>query len=321
MRKIKYIDTTKGYLMISVVLVHVLAVLNPNYDKIYFIVPQAFIYTFCMPAFFILHGIVFNMEKWRNEPLKVFVYSKIQTLIIPYCFFELVGIVWRALFFGQSFGTGLYNLFTIRCNVGADWFLIAMFLGSLLFWVYVKYTNRLFAILTIIICLVLPMNMNNNQLLIVFGRGMLAYVFMMCGCIFKSLFLSDKTKSVVWFVVSLILTATVAFIGLKFGENDFYSCTVHNPLMLWVGGMSGTVLLIGFSRIFKCKIVTDIIGNHTLTIMGTHQLVIYSMTTVLPTLTGGTIIDGILLLLIIFVFELPVVWFLDQYLGFFTGRR
>ena len=28
--------------------------------------------------------------------------------------------IWRALFFGQSFGTGLYNLFTIRCNVGAD---------------------------------------------------------------------------------------------------------------------------------------------------------------------------------------------------------
>ena len=80
MKRVKYIDTAKGYLMILVVIGHVLIVLNPDYDKIYFTAPQAFIYTFHMPAFFVLHGIVFNMDKWREQSLKLFVLRKLQTI-------------------------------------------------------------------------------------------------------------------------------------------------------------------------------------------------------------------------------------------------
>ena len=84
MERVKYIDTTKGYLMLLVIIGHVLIVLNPNYDTIYFTVPQAFIYTFHMPAFFILHGIVFDMNKWRCQSLRIFVVRRLQTLIVPY---------------------------------------------------------------------------------------------------------------------------------------------------------------------------------------------------------------------------------------------
>lgn len=321
MKRVKYIDTAKGYLMILVVIGHVLIVLNPDYDKIYFTAPQAFIYTFHMPAFFLLHGIVFNMDKWREQSLKLFVLRKLQTLMIPYCFFEVLGIIWRKLFFNQSLVTGLYNMVTMRCNVGADWFLPAMFLGSLLLWIYVKNPNRIYAIVTTVASFLFPMFMNGNQFRIVLGRGLLAYAFIMCGCIFKSLFLNDKVKSVVWFTVSLMVTAIVAVFGLRYGGNDFYSCTVQNPLALWIGGMSGSVLIIGISRILHCKMITYIIGNHTLLIMGTHQLAIYAMTALVPALTGGTVIYGMLLLLGIAVFEMPVVWFIDRYLGIFIGKQ
>lgn len=321
MERVKYIDTTKGYLMLLVIIGHVLIVLNPNYDTIYFTVPQAFIYTFHMPAFFILHGIIFDMNKWRCQSLKVFVLRRLQTLIVPYCFFEVIGIICRKLVFNQPFRIGFYNLVTLRCNIGADWFLPAMFLGGLLFWTYVKYPNWIYAMLSTGVCFLLPMVMGNNQLLVVIGRGMLAYAFIMCGYMFKKLFLSEKIRRAGWFISSLIVTTLMAVIGLKYGSNDFYSCTVQNPLILWVGGLSGTVMMIGLSRILQCRVITDYIGNHTLSIMGTHQLVIYMMTAFIPMLSDCKIVYGILLLLVIMVFEIPAVWFVDNHLGVFTGRR
>lgn len=320
MKRVKYIDAAKGYLMLLVIIGHVLIVLNPDYDRLYYIAPQAFIYTFHMPAFFIVHGIVLDGTKWREKSGKQFVVRRLQTLMLPYCFFELLGIIWRKVFFNQSFTTGFLNLATIRCNVGADWFLPAMFLGELLIWVYIKRPNLIYAILSTAACLLLPMMMSGNQLLIVIGRGLLAYAFIMSGYLMKPVFLSMKTKSVIWLMSSFIVTAVVAVVGLKYGGNDFYSCTVHNPLTLWVGGISGTILIIGVSRIIKFRIITDVIGHHTLSIMGTHQLAIYAMTAVVPTLTGGTIIHGMLLLLVIAIFEIPVVRLIDNRIGFLTGK-
>lgn len=321
MERLKYIDTAKGYLMLLVVLGHVLIVLNPYYANLYYTAPQAFIYTFHMPAFFIIHGIIFDVDKWRRRSVEQFVVHRLQTLIVPYCFFEVMGMVWRKVFYNQSLGKGLCNLITIRCNVGADWFLPAMFLGSLLFLICIKRPNRVYGILSTVVCFLLPMVMGDNQLLTVIGRGLLAYAFIMCGYLFKNLFLSEKIKSAVWMIVSLAVTAVVAIVGLKYGGNDFYTCTIQNPIALWVGGMSGTALIIGLSRILPCKVITNVIGNHTLSIMGTHQLAIYAMTALLPALTGGTIIQGLLLLMAILVFEIPMVWLIDSRICFLTGRQ
>lgn len=320
MKRIKYLDTAKGYLMLLVVLGHVLIVLNPAYDRLYFTAPQAFIYTFHMPAFFIIHGILFDIQKWQGRTVKAFLLRRLQTLLIPYCFFELIGMLWRRAFFGQSLWTGLYNFATVRCNVGADWFLPAMFLGSLLFLMYVHHPSRIYGVLSAVLCFLLPMAMEGNQVLIVLGRGLLAYGFMMCGHLLRPLLLHEKTKSIPWMVLSLAVTAGVAIFGLKFGGNDFYSCHVQNPVAFFIGGVSGTVFMMGLSSILQCKMITDYIGNHTLLIMGTHQLAIYAMTALVPALYGGTVLYGLILLAVIVAFEIPVVWVLDTKVGVLTGK-
>lgn len=320
MKRVEYVDTAKGYLMLLVVIGHVLIVLNPEYNKLYYTAPQAFIYTFHMPAFFIIHGILFDVEKWQERSTKEFFVRRFQTLMIPYCFFELIGMLWRIAFFGQSLWTGLYNLVTVRCNVGADWFLPAMFLGGLLFMVYVRHPSRIYGVVSAALCFLLPMGMSGHQVLIVIGRGLLAYAFIMSGHLLRSLFLSEKTKSSLWIALSFAVTAGVAVYGLKFGGNDFYPCLVQNPVTFFIGGVSGTVLIIGLSRILHCKMITDYIGNHTLLIMGTHQLAIYAMTALVPGLYGGTIMHGLLLAVAILAFEIPVVWILDTKIDILTGK-
>lgn len=320
MKRIDYFDTSKAYLIFLVVLGHILIVMNPQYDKLYFSVIQSFIYSFHMSAFFIIHGVLMNNEKWKNASVKDFVIKRIYSLIVPYLFFEVIGIVCMAVFAKQDLMTGLYNMVTVRCNIGADWFLVAMFVGSLLYLIYIKHPNRVFGIISTVVCFIVPMFMSENQILIVLGRGMLAYGFIMIGNAGKRLFQSEKSKSILWIVVSLALTGAVAIFNLKFGGNDFYTCTVNNPITLIVGGISGTVLILGISRILHCKVITNI-GNHTLTIMGTHQLVIYFMPLLIPALETDSIVYGIFVLVGIILFEIPIVYLMDKYLPFLVGRR
>lgn len=100
----------------------------------------------------------------------------------------------------------------------------------------------------------------------------------------------------------------------------FYTCTVNNPIILVVGGISGTVFILGISRILHCSMITNI-GNHTLTIMGTHQLVIYLIPVFIPAFASESIMYGIILLAGIILFEIPIVYLIDKYLPFLVGRR
>lgn len=319
--RVAYMDAAKAYLIFLVVLGHILIVLNPGYDKLYFTVIQEFIYAFHMPAFFIIHGALFHNEKWSSAPTIEFVKKRLYSLIVPYLFFEVIGIFWRAIFQRQSFLDGLLHLLTIRCNVGADWFLPAMFMGSLLFLIYVKHPNRVYGIASTAASFILPIFMSGHQLTIVLGRGLMAYGFIMTGNLAKALFLPQNVKRLSWLSGSLFVTAAAAAIGLKFGGNDFYTCTVNNPATLLIGGVSGTILVLGISVILQCKMITYIGNHHTLTIMGTHQLVIYALSALMPRLYGGSMLKGVVLLAAIIVFEIPVVWLLDRYLPFCVGKK
>ncbi|MCD8356566.1 MAG: acyltransferase family protein [Clostridia bacterium] len=314
-----YIDRAKAYLIFLVILGHVMIVMNPGYEKLYMVCIQEFIYIFHMAAFYVIHGIIFNNKKWQSIPTSQFIIKRAYSLLIPYLFFEMSGIVWRAIFQQQTLLMGFYNMVTIRCNVGADWFLPAMFVGNILFWIYIKHPNHIYGIVSIILSFVIPMFISENQFLTVIGRGLMAYGFIMIGHMGKKLFTSEKCKNFVWIATSLIITSIVAIIGIKFGSNDFYTCTVCNPITLVVGGVSGTILMLGISQILKGKWIS-IIGQHTLTIMGTHQLVIYAMSALVPSVYGS-ISKGILLFVIIIIFEIPVVYLIDRFLPFFAGRK
>ena len=314
-----YFDTTKAFLIMLVVMGHVLIVMNPGYEKKLFTAAEEFIYTFHMSAFFILHGVLFNNEKWQNITAGLFIRKRLYSLVIPYLFFEMLGILCRYFFQGQALTDGLWNDLTVRCNVGADWFLIAMFMGSLLFLIYVKHSNRIYAYVSTVLCLILPIFCSGSQLLIVLGRGLLAYSFIMIGNLGKDLFKSAKVKSLVWILAAFLVTAVCALVGLKFGGNDYFSCTIKNPLILVVGGCSGTVMMLGISQWLQARVLA-LIGRHTLTIMGTHQLVIYALTALVPGLYGGSLLRGGMLLMAIVVFEIPVVCLIDRYLPFLVGR-
>ena len=103
--------------------------------------------------------------------------------------------------------------------------------------VYVRHPSQIYGVVSAALYFLLPIGMSGHLL--------------------RALFLSEKTKSILWIAFSLAVTAGVAVYGLKYEGNDFYPCLVQNPVTFFIGGVSGTVLIIGLSRILQCKMITD----------------------------------------------------------------
>ena len=80
--RIDYIDNVKGILILLVVLGHCID--GETYLK-------TVIYSFHMPAFFIISGILLNYSSAVGKNFGAFLLSRIRQLLIPYILFEFLG--------------------------------------------------------------------------------------------------------------------------------------------------------------------------------------------------------------------------------------
>lgn len=143
-RRLTYIDTTRAILITLVVLGHVLNYANPQYNIIPYTLAQEFINAFHMPAFFLLSGLLTDGEKWCSRPIGAYFVHKARTLLIPYLFFECLALLYKHfVLHSVSFAEGLRLMLTMRCNVSADWFLPAMFLACVLYYLYIRFPRKI----------------------------------------------------------------------------------------------------------------------------------------------------------------------------------
>ncbi len=137
------IDVLKGLGMLLVIIGHT------TNDKTLF----SFIYSFHMPLFFFISGILFNPTKY--DTLKTLLVSKVKTLLIPYVFFffityfywliieknlRSIDVSWYkpliGLFYGVEDGTGYLINNTVL------WFLPALFTTEILFYSIFKFISK-----------------------------------------------------------------------------------------------------------------------------------------------------------------------------------
>ncbi len=156
-RRLSWVDITKGFLMILVVMGHYPGQLDLPIIK--------YIYWFHMPAFFILSGMFFKPALEKGL-MKISIKKRFMQLIVPYVFF-LVSIT--LIRYGIEIGSGnrdsswyLNDFLTVivggrfaRGAYGVFWFITTLFFAYLLFLWITKYFNRTkqFIILTIFYCI------------------------------------------------------------------------------------------------------------------------------------------------------------------------
>lgn len=143
-KRLNWVDVTKGFLMILVVIGHYPGQLDFPLGK--------YIYWFHMPAFFLLSGLFFKpvLEKGKSKEV---IYKRFMQLIVPYLFFLVTITVIR---YGMEIGSGnmelswyLNDLWTLvvggrfaRGAYGVFWFVTTLFFTFLFFLWMTKYFNR-----------------------------------------------------------------------------------------------------------------------------------------------------------------------------------
>lgn len=274
-QRISYIDSAKAILIVLVVLGHILQYANPNYDILPYTLLQEFIYSFHMPAFFLLSGILSDAEEQRKRSFADLMKNRLRTLIIPYIFFELIAIVYKHFVLGSvSLTEGLYLMLTFRCNVGADWYLLALFLANILYWLYARCPRKYKWIPAILLSFGIPCILPNGHGWNILFRAVLGFGFMAVGELLKQQLTQFKLYKC---IAAFFVTAVTAAIALKFNlGNDFFSCTLRCPPLFLIGGVCGLYFILGLARLTDSKPLTYV-GKNTLVIMGTHQLVLYTL--------------------------------------------
>lgn len=157
-KRLDYIDMAKGIGMVLVLLGHLQG------DAIFafseYIYPLCvYIFSFHMPMFFIISGILIAVKKEDEKNYSDLAKKRFRSIMIPYYWFSFfyLLVVIKALIQGEIAVQTLYlNLWYVLGGYGMNvlWFLPALFLGELLFF-YLKNkckTDKLFIIITVISC-------------------------------------------------------------------------------------------------------------------------------------------------------------------------
>lgn len=136
-KRLDYLDMTKGLGMILVLIGHLQG------DSIFTFSPYiqplcVFIFSFHMPMFFIVSGILLAIKNDEVKPLKDVAKSRFRGIMIPYLWFSLfyLIVVVAALIKGEIAVQTLYlNIWYAISGYGMNvlWFLPALYLGELLF--------------------------------------------------------------------------------------------------------------------------------------------------------------------------------------------
>ena len=136
-KRLDYLDMTKGLGMILVLIGHLQG------DSIFTFSPYiqplcVFIFSFHMPMFFIVSGILQAVKKDETKPFGELAKTRFKGIMVPYywfSFFYLIVVV-VALIKGEIAPQTLYlNIWYVLSGYGMNvlWFLPALFLGELLF--------------------------------------------------------------------------------------------------------------------------------------------------------------------------------------------
>ncbi|MBR2810467.1 MAG: acyltransferase family protein [Solobacterium sp.] len=316
MKRVGTYDIAKALLILLVILGHVLQYANPGYAILQYALVQNWISSFHMPAFFLLSGYLFNEEKWKKASFMAFVRKRLYTLMIPYICFETIGLVYKALVLhSQTIGEGFVKMITLQCNVGADWFLPAMFLAQIVFLLVIKTVSRNYLWFFIVPCMCAAWVFPTGALWRVLCRSVLALGFLLTGLVLqKHVKPRENSLKRNAALLSFLLTSMLSLVIFKYASIDFYFCQIDHPLLFFLAGVSGFMMVLSAVTWLGKNCFLSWLGKNTLVIMGTHQLVLYTV----PASSSMVWVVGIFGSII--MLECIIVYLSERYAPILVGR-
>ena len=304
-QRIEYFDIAKGILILLVVIGHIFETGPIN----------QFVYSFHMPAFFITSGIMQHYSSAMKKPLKKAILAKVYSLLVPFLFFEAIGVLSSIVRYGPTLNMigYAYNTLRLWCNNGPDWFIWALFVDEVLFLTLQRFVKNRYVIWSITVCTGLFM-IFNHDIYSTFGSTGVGFLFLTAGYYTTSWFIRERNGILVISagLLSLVLCGLNGKVDLgpwEFGFVPFYI----------INAFSGTFFVIEGSKYISSKLLSYY-GKNTLTVLGTHQAInlTYRVKRGIDSYPFGT---GMLVFVVISAMEIPLIWLFNRYIPFLIGKK
>lgn len=349
-KRLDYLDMTKGFGIILVVMGHII------YTEAHVMV---WISSFHMPLFFVVAGVLMAVRGEDHSDPIACIKHKAKGLLIPYFWFSLIDFI---LDIGNVI-LGKIDLHTFETNAISSvtlygksvlWFLTALFFTQSYFILLrSKLPDRIVPPAVVVIaaaCYFVSLMLNNiylvnaDNLLISsivnigrsFIRAAMVLPFLAAGYyVWKWLmsnmkgFADEKPeKKVIIFqmikaVILIVVNVVLAMVNWSVDTNNM---VFGNIFIYYIAGLAGSF---GIIMLFKCLPSVSFLsylGRNSLTIMATHLdcyllwaglrvgLVIYGIVTLAPVLIASTVIITLLL-------ECVVIEIINRFCPFIIGKK
>lgn len=310
-KRLDYLDSARGFALLGVIIGHIY-----KSDNILI----TWIYSFHVPLFFIISGSLLYYKDTVNKNLLSLTINRVKSILIPYIIFCFINIVFE-LILRPSLETAKWGILQtgVLFGIGATWFLPALFISEMLFILIHKYIKSAIIKRTIIsILFLIPFVFKSNHIIVtVMFRSLTSLGYISIG---YYIFRYINKLDISWLgIISIFITSVI--LSKVNGNVDLYSLSYNNPILYLICGVIGSILILLTLRKlnnFNTKYLTYF-GLNSIIIMATHQNIIRVCQIILNN-NLKDFIGGTLVLLIIFILEVPLVYIVNNYLPFMLGR-
>ena len=292
-KRIEYIDIAKAIALFFVVLGH----LVENNSKTF-----NWIFSFHMPLFFILTGMCLNIEKYNN--IFIYIKRKAKELVLPFCIFSIIGFVVSCFVYSWKRKITIKR-FIINClyqtqpevfHVGQLWFLIALFVACIFFYIIERYVvkdrTKLFSLFTYFIISIIGFNIlallknpsiislpyDFERLPFKLDSAITIVVFLKMGNIIKRNNIIEniaKLSNIKLVILLIILLGTNILLGTVLnGYVNICSCVFGSYINYYVSSITGSIFIILIAYKIGHNKILCYYGRNTLPMFALHSLFI-----------------------------------------------
>ncbi len=286
--RIAYFDIAKGIGILLVLLGHLQTDTIFSYSP-YILKLCSWIFSFHMPLFFIISGMLISCKKEPEKDLSNLIRKKYRSIIIPYFWFSLIYIMiviysllitkvvpLKTLFIQLWYVIGMYGMNVL-------WFLPALFFGEMLFLFITQHFKGIKFHVSIIVLLIVAITGNNgrallphdpeyyvrlDELVTTLLRPLFACVYIYTGFyIYRGLDLLEKKfyrSRIIEGVLMPLLLINNIFLNMINRPVDFRSLVFNDYFVYYLCSVSGSLFIILLSRCLSSIHIGEKINKDTL---------------------------------------------------------
>lgn len=344
-KKILYLDMVKGLAIILVVLGHIGTVSASV---------NIWLSTFHLPAFFMVSGMLMNLNGTIEMPFKSLLKKRTKQILIPYMCFSIAFVFYllMTILINKSEWSELINViyetFTFQ-GFSILWFLTALFIAEIIIVALMKCMSKFFSktifassivcIITTILAMifyiaykeylvkVLPTEISNEIKILVkalIGSTFISYGYILWNAI-SNIDKLKKCHKIKYRILELILGIALFVVNIfvlpYIHIKDLNSLNIGMLPQYLVLGISGSFGLILIFRNIPNVPILSYFGKNSLIVMCTHTVIAPILTSYINVFFNNPNLVTYIALLATMLLEIPIIVVINVFFPFMIGKK